>query len=217
MTRSRPETAATEPGKSEVRVIHRSGWLRILTAALAAFGMAAIAEQKTLQVTVINGEGAFNDVKRGLARMPAVEVKDDDGRPLFGAKVVFQLPEMGAGGAFADGSRTLVAATDAQGRAAAPGLRPNKVEGRFTITVTASWDGRVGHAEIHQSNTVAGGDQSLQPNNHTKLKILIAVAGAAGGVAVAAARAGGSKSSGGASVPSPTTLSAGAVTIGGPR
>jgi len=199
-------------------VIQRSGLVRILTVALAASGAAAIAEQKTLQVTVIDGEGAFNDIKRGLARTPSVEVKDDDGHPVAGAKVVFQLPEMGAGGTFADGSQTLVATTDAQGRAAAPGLHPNKVEGRFTITVTASSDGRIGHAEVHQSNTMAGGDQSLQPNNHTKLKIFIAVAGAAGGVAVAAARAGGgSKSSNSASIPTATTLSVGSLTIGGPR
>jgi hypothetical protein len=189
-----------------------------MTAVLLAAGLLAAGDGKPLQVNVLDGEGAFNDIRRAQARTPVVEVRDDDGRPVQGAKVVFQLPDMGAGGTFADGSRTLVVNTDAQGRAAAPGLHPNKVEGSFSIAVTASKEGGVGHAEIRQSNTLAGGDQNMQSGGHGKLKILIAIAGAAGGAAIAAARAGGSKSSGGttAAVP-PTSLSVGAVTIGGPR
>lgn len=190
----------------------------MLATAVLALGAASAAD-RSLQVSVLDGEGAFNDIKRGLARMPVVEVRDDDGRLVQGAKVVFQLPDMGASGSFTDGSRTMIATTDAQGRASAKGLKPNKVEGTYVISVTASKDGAVGHGEIRQSNTLAGGDQTLQPNNHTKLKILIAIAGAAGGVAIAAARAGGGGSNAGAAtaaVPA-TSLTVGAVTIGGPR
>ena len=189
--------------------------------ALAAAALAAVAvaaPQKTLQVNVLDGEGAFNDIRRAQARIPVVEVRDDDGRPVPGAKVVFQLPEMGAGGTFADGGRTLLATTDAQGRASAVGLKPNRVEGMFTISVIASREGAVGRAEIRQSNTLAGGDQNMQSGGHGKWKILIAVAGAAGGAAIAAARAGGgSKSGGGSPSVAPTSLAVGAVTIGGPR
>jgi hypothetical protein len=198
-------------------VIHHSAVLRAVAAGMLAALLASGAGQRTLQVNVLDGEGAFNDIRRGQSRMPVVEVRDDDGRLLQGAKVVFQLPDMGASGSFADGSRALVATTDAQGRATAPGLKPNRVEGTYLITVTASLDGVVGRAEIRQNNTLAGGDQSGQSGSHTKLKILIAVAGAAGGAAIAAVRAGGSKSSSTTPAAPPTTLTVGAVTIGGPR
>jgi hypothetical protein len=185
---------------------------------LISLSLAAAAEQKTLQVGVIDGEGAFNDIRRAQARIPVVEVRDEDNRAVANARVVFQLPDMGASGTFADGSRTYIATTDAQGHATATGLRPNKTEGAFTITVTASKEGAVGHGEIRQSNTLAGGDQAIQSNGHGKAKILIAVAGAAGGIAIAALRAGGGKSSSpsGSSAPV-TSLSTGAITIGGPR
>jgi hypothetical protein len=189
-----------------------------MAALVLSLGMASAANQKALQVNVLDGEGAFNDIKRGQARMPVVEVRDDDGHGVQGVKVVFQLPDLGASGTFADGSRTLIATTDEQGRATAQGLKPNKVEGSYLITVTASKDGASGRAEIRQNNTLAGGDQSVQSGNHSKLKIVIAIAGAAGGAAIAAVRAGGSKS-GSSATPStpPTTLTVGAVTIGGPR
>jgi hypothetical protein len=185
---------------------------------LLSISLSAAAEQKTLQVNVVDGEGAFNDIRRAQARVPAVEVRDEDNRVVPDARVVFTLPDMGAGGTFADGSRTLVVTTDPQGRASATGLRPNKTEGAFVITVTASKDGATGHGEVRQSNTLAGGDQGMQSGGHGKAKIFIAIAGAAGGIAVAALRAGGSKSSSspGSTVPV-TSLSTGAITIGGPR
>jgi hypothetical protein len=200
-------------------VIKRTLLIKSTVAVLICLSFAAAAEQKTLQVNVVDGEGAFNDIRRAQARVPVVEVRDDDNRVVPNARVVFQLPDMGAGGTFTDGSRTLIANTDEQGHASATGLKPNKVEGAFVITVTASKDGAVGHAEIRQSNTLAGGDQSVQSGGHGKVKILIAVAGAAGGIAVAALRAGGSKSSSSSSSSSApvTSLSAGAITIGGPR
>jgi hypothetical protein len=199
-------------------VIHHSGFLRALGAVVLVTGIVSAANQKALQVNVIDGEGAFNDIKRGQVRTPVVEVRDDDGRPVQGAKVVFQLPDMGASATFGDNSRTLIANTDEQGRATAPGLKPNKTEGSYLINVTVSKDGAVGHAEIRQNNTLAGGDQAMQSNGHGKLKILIAIAGAAGGAAIAAVRAGGgSKSSSTTAAVPPTTLTVGAVTIGGPR
>jgi hypothetical protein len=191
---------------------------------VASAMIAVGADQRPLQINVLEGEGAFNDIRKGVGRAPVVEVKDDTGRAVENARVVFQLPEMGAGATFLDGSRMFVATSDPQGRAAAPALRPNRVEGQFAIAVTASKDGSVGHAEVRESNTLAGGAQA--GGGHGKAKILIAIAGAAGGIAVAAARSGGkSGGSTGAAVtpptaalaPVPTTLSAGTITIGGPR
>jgi hypothetical protein len=183
----------------------------------SAVGAAA---DTALVVNVVDGEGSFNDIRRGEVRTPVVEVQDPDGHPVIGAKVVFQLPDVGASAAFADGSKMLIATTGEDGKASAPGLRPNHVEGSFVISVLASKDGMTGRAQIRQSNTLAGGDPNLRPNNHNKLKLLIAVAGAAGGIVVAAALHGGggssnSSTSGTGAVA--TTLSVGAITIGGPR
>ena len=55
-----------------------------------------------------------------------------------GAAVSFHLPEEGPGGAFANGLRTEVAVTDAQGRVALHGLQVNRVPGRFQIRVIAN-------------------------------------------------------------------------------
>ena len=54
------------------------------------------------------------------------------------AAVSFHLPDEGPGGAFANGLRTEVAVTDAQGRVALHGLVVNRVPGRFQIRVIAN-------------------------------------------------------------------------------
>lgn len=109
--------------------------------------------------------------------------------------------------------------SDRLARAAAPVLTPNKVEGQFAIVVTASKDGSAGRAEIRESNTLAGGQMMKQGGGPgTALKIILAAASVGGGIAALAARGGGSKSGGttGAAA-TPTTLSVGTVTVGGPR
>ena len=88
-----------------------SGLWRAAAAALAVSWLAGAAGRTVLAVNVLDGDGAFNDIRREQARPPLVEVLDDEGHPVAGAKVVFQLPAMGAGGTFRDGGRTLIATT----------------------------------------------------------------------------------------------------------
>ena len=194
---------------------------RVAAAACLAAGVAAAADQRPLQINVLEGEGAFNDIKKGVGRAPVVEVKDEAGAPVENAKVVFQLPDTGASGAFLDGSRTFVGTTDRQGRAAAPALKPNKIEGQFAIVVTASKDGSTGRAEIRESNTLAGGQAMKGGGGHgTALKIGLAAASIGGGIIALVARGHGSSNSGGTTggaAATPTSLSVGTVTIGGPR
>lgn len=196
-------------------------WLRTALAACLAAGMAAAADQRPLQINVLEGEGAFNDIKKGVGRATVVEVKDENGRAVENAKVVFQLPDTGPGGSFLDGSKTFVATSDKQGRASAPVIKPNKVEGPFAIAVTASKDGSLGHVQVRESNTLAGGQMAKTGGGHgTTLKIVLAVASVGGGVAaLVAARSGGSSNNGGTTGAAavPTSLSVGTVTIGGPR
>lgn len=86
----------------------------------------------------IQGEGATNHIKARSAVQPAVEVRDENEKPVANAQVVFQLPASGPGGVFYDLARTQTARTNERGQAVASGLTPNNIEGRFEIKVTAS-------------------------------------------------------------------------------
>jgi len=203
-------------------MFNRARWARTALAAFLAAGAAAAADQRLLTVNVVEGEGAFNDIKKGVGRAPVVVVKDENGKAVENAKVVFQLPDSGAGGTFLDGSRTFIATSDPQGRASAPAIKPNKVEGQFAISVTVSKDGSTGHAQIRESNTLAGGQMAKAGGggHGTALKIILAAASVGGGVAALLARGGGSSNNGGSTggtAATPTNLSIGTVTVGGPR
>ena len=185
---------------------------------LMSFTAAKAQVRGYLKVNVIEGEGAFSDIKRKVSHPPVVEVRDESNNPILGAKVTFLLPAAGAGGAFAGGVTSYTTQTDAQGLARAAEYKPNTTEGRFNIKITASYEGMQGSVVISQSNTLAGGT-SMAPRrgNGKKILLLTSLGGAAaGGVAVATGRGGSPKSAAAAPTPG-TTLSAGAVTIGGPR
>lgn len=93
---------------------------------------------KSLKMIAIQGEGATNRIKTRSAVQPAVEVRDENEKPVANAQVVFQLPASGPGGVFYDLARTQTARTNERGQAVASGLTPNNIEGRFEIKVTAS-------------------------------------------------------------------------------
>jgi hypothetical protein len=173
-----------------------------------------------LRIVTIQGEGAFNDVKRKTAMSPGVEVRDQLGRPVVGAEVLFTLPQMGPSATFTDGSSTYKTTTGSDGRAVAIDMRPNSQEGRFNIRVSATYEGVSQQAVIPQSNTTAS-SKGPKGGGSGKTALILALVGggAAAGLAVAlggGGGGGGSTPTGPAPVPA-TTLSVGAVTIGGPR
>ncbi len=186
----------------------RSGWLVLLAA-----GLLAGQETGRLQIRVVAGEGALNNIKRKVAHNPEVVVTDRDGRPVAGAKVVFTFP-LGGPSASVAGGRRYESLTDRQGRAAVVGMVPNEVEGRFLIAVEAAKDGDGGRLVIPQSNTLAGGREAVATGGGgRKLWFgLAAVAGGAAAVGVAATRGGG-----GGTAAAGTSLAVGGVSIGGPR
>lgn len=105
-----------------------------------------------LNLVIVEGDGAINNVKQRTAREPVVQVEDENRRPIAGAAVLFTLPDGGPSGVFANGSRTLTVMTDAQGRAAAKGLRLNDISGKLQIKVEASYQGASTSATITQTN-----------------------------------------------------------------
>ena len=140
-----------------------------------------------IEINVIEGEGAINNVRAHTARDPVVEIRDRAGALVAGATVTFQLPGTGTGGVFPVTGSSLVMQTDEHGQAAARGLRPNSLSGPFEIRVTASYQGQTASAVINQTNAIPAEARSMK-----KYWIIGLVAGA--GAAGAFAATHGSKS-----------------------
>lgn len=167
-----------------------------------------------LNILIVEGDGAINNVRQRTAREPIIQVTDENRRPVAGAAILFMLPDSGPSGVFTGGGRTLATKTDSTGRAVAKGLQLNKEQGKFQIQVQATFQGVTASATIAQVNAVltagaAGGGISAK-----MIAILAAVGGAVAVGAVVATRGGDSTTS----PPSnPTTISAGTPTVGGPQ
>jgi hypothetical protein len=172
-----------------------------------------------LNLVVVEGDGAINNIRQRTAREPIVRVEDENHKPVAGAVVVFLLPNQGAGGTFANGAHTLTVITDDQGRAVARGLRPNTGRGQFQIHVNASYNGQTANATITQTNAVAaaGAGAAAAAGISGKLIAVLIVVGAAAaaGGAYAATHSGGAASATQPAVS--TTIAAGVGTVGAPR
>jgi hypothetical protein len=165
-----------------------------------------------LQITILDGEGALNNIKQQTAREPIVQVEDENHRPVAGALVIFSLPQSGASGTFAGGSTEFDGVTDAAGRATATGLTPNKVIGKYQIQVDAKYHGQSAHTTINQSNYMgANVTAAAQAASHAfPLKAVLIIAAVGAGAAVAAVVATQNRGSAGA------TLVPGTGTVGAP-
>lgn len=143
---------------------------------------------KALNIVIVEGDGAINNLRQRVAREPIVQVEDENRKPVAGAIVIFMLPENGASGAFVDGSRTFSTVTGPDGRAAARGITTNNVKGDLQIRVTASHEGRTASAVINQSNAAAAAAMGA------KAWTLIGILGAAAAVGIVVATSGGESS-----------------------
>ena len=110
-----------------------------------------------LNIIVISGDGAINNIKSRTARETIVEVQDENHKPIAGAAVVFLLPDSGPGLVSSNGTRMISTMTDAKGRAVARGLKPNGQSGRFNLQVRANYQQSTGQLVIAQSNIIAAG------------------------------------------------------------
>jgi hypothetical protein len=191
--------------------------LSLLLALPPQTARAAQAEPPTeLNIVIVEGEGAVNNLRQRVVREPIVRVEDQNHKPVAGAAVSFLLPGNGAGGTFADGAKLLTVTTDANGQAVARGFKANNVAGKYQIRVTAS-QGKVSTtATISQANAVAAAGAAAGAAISAKLIIVLAIVGAAaaGGAAYAATRGGSSSSS---TVTPTTGLSAGSPSVGAPH
>lgn len=166
-----------------------------------------------INIVIVDGDGAINNVRQRTAREPIVQVEDENHRPVAGAAVLFTLPSRGASGVFADGSRTFTTVTDSQGRAVARGITTNRTAGQMQIRVDVSYRGQTASRTINQTNQLA---RMAKPAISSKVLIIVAVVAAAavGGTCAAAFCRGG-----GSTTPAQSpgaVISAGGGTVGGP-
>ena len=170
-----------------------------------------------LNIVIVEGDGALNNIKQRTAREPIVEVQDENHKPVAGVAVVFALSNQGAGGSFAGGAHTLTAVTDNQGRAIARGFHPNHIQGQYQIHVTASKDGQTANANISETNVAgAAASTTAAAGGSGKLIAIIAVvaAAAAGGIYAGTHTGGGGSNSTNSSV---ITITPGTGVVGPPK
>lgn len=106
-----------------------------LVFALSGF---AIAQVATLQIKIMEGDAVIHAPGSRSTQPLAVRITDEDGQAVSGATVSFRLPDEGPGGLFANGLRTEIAISDANGRATARRMQLNQTPGDFQIRITAA-------------------------------------------------------------------------------
>ncbi len=168
-----------------------------------------------INIVIVEGEGAINNVRQRVAREPIVQVEDENRKPVAGAAVTFLLPNQGAGASFANGAQSLTITTDAQGRAVARGLRPNNVNGQYEIRVNASHQGRTANAVISQTNAITATTAAAGGISGKLIAIIAVAAGAVVAGTVVATTNGNGNGNGG--TPSRTVIVPGTPNIGGPQ
>jgi hypothetical protein len=116
----------------------------------------AAAPPRDMQIVILDGEGALNNIQERTAREPIVQVQDHNRKPIAGAALLFTIHggADGAGGAFPGGASTLSVTTDATGTARATGLVPNGAKGSWQIEVTATFGALTAAAVINELNFI---------------------------------------------------------------
>jgi hypothetical protein len=201
-----------------------SGLILILFAILLGTALATTLKAQDpaiLQVHVVEGDGAVYAVGSRATKGIAIQVSDESGKPVDAATISFRLPDNGPTGTFANGSRTEIATTRADGRASAWGMQWNRSPGLLEIRITAvKGQTRAGIlcsqylTDAPDAKANAGGSHN-PGGSHKWLWIAVAVAGAAGG-AVAAVAIGGKASTASAASTAAVTIGTPTISLGHP-
>ena len=189
---------------------------RVIALVTTASFLTAQQPAAKLNIVIVEGDGAINNIRQRVAREPIVQVEDENRRPIAGASVTFFLPNQGASGAFANGARSLTVTTNNQGQAVASGFRPNNIPGKFEVRVTASHQGQTASATIAQTN-ILGAAAAAGGIAVAKILLIVGIAGAAvAGATIAATQGGNGNGNGGGTRP-PVAITPGTGTVGGPQ
>ncbi len=189
---------------------------RTVVALLTAVLVFAAGDPAILAIRVAEGDEAVYATGSRATRGLTVLITDEAGRPVDGATVSFVLPASGPSGLFTSGSRTEIATTHSDGRAAVWGMRWNRTAGPFEIRITAvkgeARAGTISGQTLSDSPVAKGAAPSKIAGHggHKLLWISVILAGAA--AAGAAGLVAGKTTTGAAATPS-TALQIGAPAI----
>jgi len=115
------------------------------------------AQPRSIQIVVLSGQDAINNVDKRVVTEPVVEVRDESGTPISGAQVEFRTPATGPSATFYGATRVVTVNSDEKGRARADGMTPNTDLGPFAIQVTATHGSLQAETAITQTNALAEG------------------------------------------------------------
>jgi hypothetical protein len=133
-----------------------------------------------LNIVVVEGEGAINNVKDRTARDPVIRVEDENHKPIAGAAGVFTLPTEGATGQFGNGAKNLTVMTDDNGVAAGKGLKLYQVDGKVPIHINASYRGLTASTTMTEFAVLPPGVKAKTSHGgHGGLIAVLVVVGAA--------------------------------------
>ena len=176
-------------------------------------------EPKQLTISILEGEGAINNIKQRTAREAIVQVQDENHKPVAGVAVTFFLADHGASGVFANGSRSLTVLTDTNGQAAMRGMTPNNMAGKLQIRVSARLGNLNADATITQTNAAGAAAAGGAAISGKVIALIIVIAAGAAVGAIVATHGGGSSASS-TPTPTPTTpavvITPGTPTVGHP-
>ncbi|BDC52827.1 hypothetical protein F183_A51420 [Bryobacterales bacterium F-183] len=155
------------------------------------------------KLVILRGENAQNNIKKGRATRPVVEVRDRNNKPVAGVAVVFALPTSGPSGTFVGGGQMTTVTTNNLGQASAS-FTPNQVPGQYNINVSTSSGGQSVAVQIATANVLATAAVTA-----TTLAVILGVVAAAG-VGTAVALTGGDNNNGGNNQPGGIRIGVGA-------
>lgn len=123
------------------------------------------APQKLI-ITILDGEGALNNIRQRDAREPVVQVTDENHKPVAGVALLFLIHDgpKGASASF-NGESSFAATTGPDGVAKTTGLQVGRNPGSFTITVTATLGAIVATTVIHQASIISALNPPSDPGS----------------------------------------------------
>jgi len=192
----------------------------MLACALLAAQEPPIQAARRLNLVIVAGDGATNNIKMRTARETIVQVEDENHQPVAWAVVVFLLPANGPGGTFGTGSKSAIVVADGSGRSVMPRIQLNSTTGGYQIKVHAAHKGVEASANIAQTSVAAAAAVSAG----TIMYVIAGVAAAGAAAAIVASRGKGSSSTpatpgqpGAPAVPSGAIGAGSGVSIGPPH
>jgi len=174
---------------------------------------ASLPTVQDLRVVALSGNGGVNDLERKVMTPVAVQVLDQDGRPVVGADVVFRFPLRPPTAVFGNGLNVQTTRTNVDGQAAAANWMASGA-GTFQVQVAATRGNELGQVTITMTNAtrVIEGEKtkgkSWWSHKWAKIGVIGGAAGLAAIIAVVLTRGKGTTT---------VTATPGTPTIGAPQ